>query len=142
MSCNFLTSLVLDHVNQTHDLVVMQLSKCFSIDLQVRLLTECPIDFIVVLILENGHLGVDDVADQAELLVPLDEQIVGLVLRIDLLLLFGLGLLDQLLAFVLSLRLLFPISNLFIYLVELHLDGLHLVVEFPPLLVQINDFVH
>jgi len=55
VSCYFLASLQLNHVQQVHDLVVVQLSQTFAINYDVWLLTPGHFYFIVVFILEDWN---------------------------------------------------------------------------------------
>ena len=91
--------------------MMMQMTKSFSINLEIRGFTPLGDDLIVCLILGNGHILVDQVADGIQLLGALTLDLLELLLSKFNFLLDSVGLCLLLLALVLSLGLLHLLGN-------------------------------
>lgn len=119
MAGHLLSTLELDHIEQTHYFVVVELAERLSVDFLVGYVAPRSDYFVVLLVLELGHALAENIADQSQLLVPLHEQILRLQLLLFHFLLLFFGLLLQVLAHI---RLVFFLAgaDLLVDLAELH----------------------
>lgn len=100
MASDFLSALKFDHVDEAHNLVMMQFSNGFSIDLHIWNVAPCSVHSVVLLVLVLRHQVRDNITNQVEFLVSLCQQIICFIGQISLLFLFGFGLFDEVLALI------------------------------------------
>ena len=71
MASYLLASFEFNHVQALHDLVMMQMAECLSIDLEFRDFSPCRNNSIVSLIFRNWHVTMHDVSDGVELFIAI-----------------------------------------------------------------------
>lgn len=71
MTCNFLASLKLNHIQKVHNLMMVQMTECLSIDFQIWYLTPFLYFFILCLVLEHGNFVMDHISYQVKFISPL-----------------------------------------------------------------------